>query len=125
MHRHDETDGERKNWSVNERRRDTRSVLGIPRTCRPDSSGIRVVGEIWKKEEGERIRERTKRETVQRGKERKGDGNASRHTPPEARDANYSGSCEQFVDYPGNVRLIPAGLPGARGYLHLRRIPRL
>ncbi|KYM89640.1 hypothetical protein ALC53_01952 [Atta colombica] len=28
---------------------------------------------------------------------------AKRYTPPEARDANYSGSCEQFVDYPGNV----------------------
>lgn len=47
------------------------------------------------------------------------------HTPPAARDANYSGSCEQFVEYPGNVCLIPAELPGARGYLHLQRIPRL
>lgn len=74
------------------------------------------------KEEGGRIRE----DQVWIEKERKGErGKTSWHTPPEARDANYSGSCEQFVDYPGNVCLIPAGLPGARGYLHLRRIPRL
>lgn len=44
---------------------------------------------------------------------REKDGGASRHTPPEARDANYSGSCEQFVEYSGNVCLIPAGLPAA------------
>lgn len=28
---------------------------------------------------------------------------------PEAGNANYSGSWEQFVEYPGNVYLIPAG----------------
>ncbi|KYN37312.1 hypothetical protein ALC56_08370 [Trachymyrmex septentrionalis] len=31
-------------------------------------------------------------------KEREREGE-ERHTPPGARDANYSGSCEQFVDY--------------------------
>lgn len=71
------------------------------------------------KEEGERIREDEVENGIEREREK-----TNRHTP-EARDANYSGSCEQFVDYPGNVCLIPAGLPGARGYLHLRRIPRL
>lgn len=37
-----------------EKERHGRSVLGIPRMCHPDSSGIRVVGEIWrrKKEKG-------------------------------------------------------------------------
>lgn len=44
-------------------------------------------------------------------KERAGNAREHRHTPPEARDANYSGSCEQFVEYSGNVCLIPAGHP--------------
>lgn len=75
------------------------------------------------KEEGERIhREDEAGNGMEKEKEKE---KARRHTPPEARDANYSGSCEQFVDYPGNVCLISTGLPRARGYLHLRRIPRL
>jgi len=66
-------------------------------------------------------RGKIKRDREEERKKEKANG----HTPPEARDANYSGSCEQFVDYPGNVYLIPTGLPRTRGYLHLRRIPRL
>lgn len=66
--RRDGTDGEREREKEGTGRRagegetHGRSVLGIPRTCHPDSSGIRVVGEIWrrKKEEGYA---RTKRET--------------------------------------------------------------
>ncbi|KYQ60156.1 hypothetical protein ALC60_00562 [Trachymyrmex zeteki] len=53
------------------------------------------------KEEGERIhREDEAGNGMEKEKEKE---KARRHTPPEARDANYSGSCEQFVDYPGNV----------------------
>lgn len=73
--------------------------------------------------EGGRIREDEARNGMEKEREREREM-ASRHTPPEARDANYSGSCEQFVDYPGNVCLIATGLPRARGYLHLWRIPR-
>lgn len=57
--------------------------------------------------------ERRKNRRGIRDTAREKDGGASRHTPPEARDANYSGSCEQFVEYSGNVCLIPAGLPAA------------
>lgn len=107
MHRHNETDGERKEL-VDERERERHtyghSVLGIPRTCHPDSSGMRDMEEGRRRNRRERSGKRNREGMRERERT-----NASRHTPPEARDANYSGSCEQFVDYPGNVCLIPAG----------------
>ena len=80
-------------------------VLDIPRTYYPDSSDVRVVGEIWRRKKEIHCKDEARNE-MEREKEKE---KAKRQTPPEARDANYSGSYEQFVDYPGNVCLIPAG----------------
>ncbi|EGI68723.1 hypothetical protein G5I_02575 [Acromyrmex echinatior] len=79
-------------------------VLDIPRTCHPDSSDVRVAGEIWRRKKEIHCEDEARNE-MEREKEKE---KAKRHTPPEARDANYSGSCEQFVDYPGNSKIAVA-----------------